>query len=81
MPFHEGEFYTSDELAELNRRLAATNWFNSVVVSPDFQDAKESKILPLDAVVTPRTENTVELGGGYATDVGPRLTASWRKLG
>lgn len=29
--------------------------------------------------MTPRTENTVELGGGYATDVGPRLTASWRK--
>ncbi|WP_174849106.1 autotransporter assembly complex protein TamA [Yersinia artesiana] len=79
VPFHEGELYTSDELAELNRRLSATNWFNSVVVSPDFRDAKKTKILPLDAVVTPRTENTVELGGGYATDVGPRLTASWRK--
>ena len=79
VPFHEGDFYTSDELAELNRRLAATNWFNSVVVSPDFRDARKTKVLPLDAVVTPRTENTVELGGGYATDVGPRLTASWRK--
>nr|WP_208759781.1 autotransporter assembly complex family protein [Yersinia mollaretii] len=79
VPFHEGEYYTSDELAELNRRLAATNWFNSVVVSPDFRDARETKILPLDAVVTPRTENTIELGGGYATDVGPRLTGSWRK--
>nr|WP_264189454.1 autotransporter assembly complex family protein [Yersinia bercovieri] len=79
VPFHEGEYYTSDELAELNRRLAATNWFNSVVVSPDFRDARKTKILPLDAVVTPRTENTIELGGGYATDVGPRLTGSWRK--
>jgi translocation and assembly module TamA len=79
VPFHEGDLYTSDELAELNRRLSTTNWFNSVVVSPDFRDAKKTKILPLDAVVTPRTENTVELGGGYATDVGPRLTASWRK--
>nr|WP_208757967.1 autotransporter assembly complex family protein [Yersinia aleksiciae] len=79
VPFHEGEYYTSDELAELNRRLAATNWFNSVVVSPDFRDARKTKVLPLDAVVTPRTENTIELGGGYATDVGPRLTGSWRK--
>jgi translocation and assembly module TamA len=78
VPFHEGDLYTSDELAELNRRLSTTNWFNSVVVSPDFRDAKKTKILPLDAVVTPRTENTVELGGGYATDVGPRLKASWR---
>lgn len=79
VPFHEGQLYSADDLAELNRRLSATNWFNSVVVSPDFHDAKKTKILPLDAVVTPRTENTVELGGGYATDVGPRLTASWRK--
>ncbi|EKN4208469.1 outer membrane protein assembly factor [Yersinia ruckeri] len=79
VPFHDGQDYTSDDLAELNRRLAATNWFNSVVVSPDFRDAKKSKILPLDAVLTPRTENTVELGGGFATDIGPRVKASWRK--
>lgn len=79
IPFEVGNYYHSDDLAELNRRLAATNWFNSAVVSPNFEDAKISKILPLEAIITPRTKNTVELGGGYATDTGPRLKASWRK--
>ncbi|WP_416221917.1 autotransporter assembly complex protein TamA, partial [Serratia grimesii] len=55
------------------------NWFNSVVVSPDFNDAKENKILPLDALVTPRTRNTVETGIGYSTDVGPRVKGTWKK--
>lgn len=79
VPFHEGDYYSSAELAELNRRLAATGWFNSVVVSPEFADAKTTKTLPLDAVVTPRTRNTLETGVGYSTDVGPRLKANWKK--
>nr|WP_273543339.1 autotransporter assembly complex family protein [Serratia fonticola] len=79
LPFHQGDYYSSNDLAELNRRLSATNWFNSVVVSPDFTDSKESKILPLDAVVTPRSSNIVELGGGFSTDIGPRVLGTWRK--
>ena len=79
LPFHQGDYYSSNDLAELNRRLSATNWFNSVVVSPDFTDSKEGKILPLDAVVTPRSSNIVELGGGFSTDIGPRVLGTWRK--
>ncbi|TCV99019.1 autotransporter assembly complex protein TamA [Biostraticola tofi] len=75
----EGEEYSADSLAELNRRLAATNWFNSVVISPDFEQSKTNKTLPLDAVVTPRTRNTIETGVGYATDVGPRVKTSWSR--
>lgn len=77
--FREGQDYSSDDLAELNSRLANTNWFNSVVVSPDFRDAKKSKTLLMDAVVTPRSKNMVEFGGGYFSDVGPRVKASWKK--
>lgn len=79
VPFHQGDYYDSSDLAELNRRLSATNWFNSVVVSPDFHDAKENKILPLDALVTPRNSNIMELGGGFSTDIGPRVRGTWRK--
>jgi translocation and assembly module TamA len=35
VPFKEGDYYTSQDLAELNRRLAATGWFSSVVVAPN----------------------------------------------
>ncbi|MFZ1875340.1 MAG: autotransporter assembly complex family protein [Chania sp.] len=79
VPFHQGDYYDSSDLAELNRRLSATNWFNSVVVSPDFHDAKENKMLPLDALVTPRNSNIMELGGGFSTDIGPRVRGTWRK--
>ncbi|VEA21774.1 outer membrane protein, OMP85 family [Salmonella enterica subsp. enterica] len=39
----------------------------------------KQKILPLKGVVSPRTENTIETGVGYSTDVGPRVKASWKK--
>lgn len=62
MPFKEGDEYESKDLAELNRRLSATGWFNSVVVAPEFEKSRKTKILPLKGVVSPRTENTIETG-------------------
>ncbi len=70
VPFKEGDEYESKDLAELNRRLSATGWFNSVVVAPQFDKARETKVLPLTGVVSPRTENTIETGVGYSTDDG-----------
>lgn len=79
VPFKEGDEYESKDLAELNRRLSATGWFNSVVVAPQFDKSRETKVLPLTGVVSPRTENTIETGVGYSTDVGPRVKATWKK--
>jgi len=79
LPFKPGDYYDSRDLAELNRRLSATGWFNSVVVAPDFDKGHDSKVLPMLGVVTPRTENTIETGLGYSTDVGPRVKATWKK--
>ncbi|ANI84820.1 autotransporter assembly complex protein TamA [Kosakonia oryzae] len=79
VPFHEGDYYQTQDLAELNRRLSATGWFNSVVVAPEFDKARRTKVLPLKGVVSPRTENTIETGVGYSTDVGPRVKATWKK--
>jgi translocation and assembly module TamA len=69
-----------EDLAELNRRLSATGWFNSVVVAPEFDKSRKTKVLPLHGVVSPRTENTIETGG-YSTDVGPRVKATWKNRG
>nr|WP_230863207.1 autotransporter assembly complex protein TamA [Enterobacter cloacae] len=79
VPFKKGDYYQSRDLAELNRRLSATGWFNSVVVAPEFEKSRKTKILPLHGVVSPRTENTIETGAGYSTDVGPRVRATWKK--
>ena len=72
---------TSPATGELNRRLSATGWFNSVVVAPEFDKSRKTKVLPLHGVVSPRTENTIETGVGYSTDVGPRVKASWKNRG
>ncbi|MGE9551212.1 autotransporter assembly complex protein TamA [Erwinia amylovora] len=79
VPFKKGDYYSSRDLAELNRRLSATGWFNSVVVAPQFDAGRQTKVLPLHGVVSPRTENTIEAGVGYATDIGPRVKATWRR--
>lgn len=79
IPFEEGDDYTSEDLGEFNRRLSATGWFTSAVVSPDFAAGKSTKTLPLDAVVTPRSRNLLETGVGFSTDVGPRIQTTWRR--
>ncbi|EPB6467638.1 autotransporter assembly complex protein TamA [Cronobacter dublinensis] len=79
VPFQKGDYYQSSDVAELSRRLSATGWFNSVVVAPEFEKSRQTKVLPLRGVVSPRIKNTVEVGAGYSTDVGPRLKANWRK--
>ena len=79
IPFHQGDKYSSLDLAELNRRLSATGWFSSVVASPDFSKGKASKVLPISTVLTPAVKNTVETGVGYSTDVGPHVKATWKR--
>lgn len=76
---HENDPYSTEMLAELNRRLVATNWFNAVLISTDFTYSKQSKVLPLDVIVTPRPRNSFEIGVGYTADVGPRVKITLNK--
>ncbi|MFO6485510.1 hypothetical protein ACLBR5_29740 [Escherichia coli] len=47
-----------------------------VVVAPQFDKARETEVLPSTGASSPRTENTIETGVGYSTDVGPRVKAT-----
>ena len=47
VPFKEGDEYESKDLAELNRRLSATGWFNSVVGAPQSRVCSGAEILVL----------------------------------
>ncbi|WP_322740303.1 POTRA domain-containing protein, partial [Serratia grimesii] len=51
-PFKEGEYYTSEQLAEYNQRLASTGWFNSSLVTPDIRKARaeHTDLLPMVGV-------------------------------
>lgn len=79
VPFREGDYYDSRNLAELNRRLSDSGWFSSVVAAPIFTDAQKSKSLPINAALTPAVKNSLESGIGYSTDVGPHIKGSWSR--
>lgn len=78
-PFEEGEEYDAEQLSLYNRRLASTNWFNSVVVSPDFSKVSSDKSLPIDVATTPRKKNSMDLGLGYSSDNGVHGKIGWNK--
>ncbi len=81
VPFKSGDPYQSTDISELNRRLTATGWFGSVVVSPQISEGKKDpeKYLPVTAEVTPKSRNIVQTGLGYSTDVGPQGKLTWTK--
>ncbi|WP_414973854.1 autotransporter assembly complex protein TamA [Candidatus Erwinia haradaeae] len=79
VPFKIGDSYAAHNLEELARRLSATGWFNSVAVIPEMGKINIKRMVPLHGFLTPRTKNTIEVGLGSATDVGPHIQARWNK--
>lgn len=79
IPFKKGEAYSAEQLSLLNRRLSSTNWFNSVIVSPNFAAASENKDLPIEVITSPRAKNNIDLGLGFSSDNGPRGKIGWNK--
>ncbi|AKC32532.1 outer membrane protein YtfM [Candidatus Pantoea carbekii] len=79
MPFKRGDPYRSQILAEINHRLSLTDWFNSIIIEPKFDKNSQTKILSLNAFVSPRLKNIIEIGIGYSTDTGLYLKGTWKK--
>ncbi|VFP86791.1 Translocation and assembly module subunit TamA [Candidatus Erwinia haradaeae] len=79
VPFHAGDVYSANNVAELTRRLSETGWFNSVSVIPNIDKTNIDKKVQLNGVVTARAKNTIETGFGSSTDIGPHLKARWKK--
>ncbi len=81
VPFKEGDYYDAAALAQLNERLSKTQWFQSILLTPDIEAGREDseKNVPIVAMLTPRKGNAVETGLGYSTNVGPRGKVKWTK--
>ncbi len=76
VPFSEGDPYHSESVARLNRNLLNSGYFSEVRVRP--QEAVDH-VIPVVAELTEARPNRMDVGLGYATDVGPRLRLGWRK--
>lgn len=76
VPFRTGVPYDADLVAEFNRELLSSGYFEAVQVSAPPDQAVDGEI-PVHAQLTARKPHSLGFGGGFSTDVGPRAKADW----
>ncbi|SIO93516.1 autotransporter assembly complex protein TamA [Vibrio spartinae] len=77
--YRPGDPYLVSKVGEFNQRLASTDWFSSVLVEPDLSQLDTQQDLPMHVTLTPASQNQIETGAGYSTDVGPTVLLKWNK--
>lgn len=75
VPFDAGDPYDAGAIADLNRRLRDSGYFEDVVVNTRREAAEDLRI-PVRAELRAREDTTVSTGVGFSTDEGPRLRLS-----
>lgn len=78
VPFKPGTPYDSELIAQLNRDLQSSGYFENVRVDADPGTAKQ-QVVPVNVRVDNRKPRTLGLGVGFSTDVGPRGKANWTR--
>lgn len=73
-----GEPYLAITLAEMSQDISSTGLFRETDIRPRLADASNG-VVPMQVTLSPREKHEVELGLGYSTDEGPRMSASWEK--
>lgn len=73
--FKEGEPYSPAAVSQLQENLAGTPYFSTLNVDP--QQTPDSTDIPIWVDLTPSKAQSYNIGVGYGTDTGPRLTATW----
>lgn len=76
LPFKPGDPYDVNLLITLTQTLRDSNYFNDVLVTPQMKAVHDRRV-PVSLTVKPKPRNTYKIGGGFGTDTGPRLVASW----
>lgn len=76
VPFEPGVPYDADLIAEFNRELLSSGYFDAVQVSAPASQAVDNEI-PVQVMLNARKQHSLGVGGGFSTDVGPRARAEW----
>jgi translocation and assembly module TamA len=77
-PFTQGQPYKSTHIADYNLDLSSTPYFASVRVYADIAARKNSQV-PIKVDVLHKPANSYEIGGGFSTDLGPKVRFKWSK--
>lgn len=72
-----GDPYLINDLSKLTNNYTSSNWFSSVLLQPELDD--DNKLVNVNVMLRPRKKNSMEVGIGWASDVGPRLQLGWNK--
>lgn len=70
IPWQQGDYYSAEELLTLQQRLIDADYFSTVSVQPDLENAEAGRV-PVEALLI-RAKRTVYTAGVYmSTDSGP----------
>lgn len=76
--FKQGQPYKATEISDYNLALSSTPYFVSVRVYADIAKRKNNQV-PINVDVLHKPANSFEVGGGYSTDLGPKVRFKWTK--
>ena len=75
--FKPDEPYRASAVLDMQRRLLNSGYFSQADIVPRREQAKDGR-MPLDIDLSMVPQNRVDLGGGYGTDTGPRVSLGYR---
>ncbi|MCC6373374.1 MAG: outer membrane protein assembly factor [Moraxellaceae bacterium] len=78
VPFKEGDDYEADKIIKFNKLLLDSRYFNEVRVRAD-ADLAEDYYIPVNVRLAADKPNQIDVGAGYATDIGARVSLAWRR--
>ena len=62
----------------MSQDVSSTKLFKQVDIKPLISQAEGNRV-PVQVTLSNRVDHEIETGIGYATDVGPRMSATWEK--
>ncbi|MAL98775.1 autotransporter assembly complex protein TamA [Hydrocarboniclastica marina] len=74
--FEPGTPYQSNLIANLNRDLRGSGYFDEILIDATPARADNGRI-PVTVQLGERKRHSVGVGGGFSTDVGPRALLNW----
>lgn len=75
--FEDEAYYSSSALIDLRNSLNDSQYFSNVTVTPVL-NANQNSQVPITIALEPRPRHVYSVGTGVTTDIGPRLTASYK---
>lgn len=75
---HSGEPYQALTLADMSQDISSTRLFRESEIRPLVSEAEDG-VVPMQVTLTPRDKHEIEVGLGFSTDEGPRMSGSWEK--